>query len=99
MFFYAKMSFMDPETRRMLEKTLELTKENNVMLHKVRGVQKRMAFFGFLRFLIIVGVAFGVFYYLEPYLNKIMDFFVSIGGMQKDLGSGGIPIGEIIKKF
>jgi hypothetical protein len=90
---------MDPETKRILEKTLKLTEENNVMLHKVRGVQKRMALLGFLRFLIIVGVAFGLFYYLEPYLTKIMDFFVSVGGIQKDLNSGGIPIGDILKKF
>jgi hypothetical protein len=89
---------MDPETRRLLEKTLELTKENNNMLHKVRGVQKRMAFFAFLRFLIIVGIAFGIFYYIEPYLTKIMDFFVSIGGA-KDAVNTGIPVGDILKKF
>jgi hypothetical protein len=90
---------MDPETRRLLEKTLELIKENNAMLHKVRGVQKRMAFFAFLRLLVIVGIAFGVFYYLEPYLTKLMDFIISVGGIQKDLNSGGIPIGDILKKF
>jgi zona occludens toxin (predicted ATPase) len=88
---------MDPESKKLLEQTFELTKENNEMLHKVRRVQKRTALFSLLRLLVIIGIAFGVFIYVEPYLTKIMNLFTSFGnsGVQGDSSS----LMDLIKNF
>ena len=66
---------MDPESKKLLEKTFELAEENNKMLHKVRGVQKREFLWRILKYAVIIAIAFGSFYYLEPYVNKLVDLY------------------------
>jgi len=79
---------MDSESKKLLEETLELARENNKMLHKVRGVQKWAAFWSGLKIFIIIGIALGSFYFLEPYINKVTDLYNSISGtMQKAKGA------------
>ena len=69
---------MDPETRKLLEDTYSLTQENNKMLHKVRNVQKWATFMSWLKMIVLIGVTLGSFYFLEPYLNKIMEGYNSL---------------------
>lgn len=76
---------MNPEERKMLEETYELVKDNNEMLHRVRGVQKRAFFWSVLKIIVIAGIAFGAFYYLEPYLNKVMNTLTQISGMKQNV--------------
>ena len=78
---------MDPESRKLLEATLALAEENNKMLHKIRGIQKRETLWHVLKLLVIIGIAFGSFYYIEPYLNKMMDLYNSISGTQERVQS------------
>ena len=66
---------MDPEIKKLLYETHELAEENNKMLRKVRGVQKRQAFLSFLHWFLIIGVAIGAFYFLQPYISKVRAFF------------------------
>ena len=66
---------MDPEAKELLQNTLLLTEENNKILHQIRGVQKREAIWRVLKILVIVGIAFGSFYFLEPYLDKVMSMY------------------------
>jgi preprotein translocase subunit SecE len=65
---------MDQEEKELLQATFNLAEENNKMLHKVRGVQKRQAFLSVLKVLFFVGLALGAFYFLEPYFNNISRF-------------------------
>lgn len=88
---------MEQEEKEILKETLELTKENNKMLKKVRGVQKFQAFWSILKILVIVGVAFGVFIYLEPYFEKVMKTFNEISGIKQDLDNS--PIKDIFNKL
>ena len=66
---------MDPESRKLLENTFQLAKENNRMLHKIRSVQKRAALWSFLRLLLIIGISVGAFYYIQPYTDKIANVY------------------------
>jgi len=66
---------MDSESKQLLENTLTLTEENNKLLHKIRGVQKRETFWNVLKLIVIIGIAFGSFYYIEPYLNKLIGVY------------------------
>ena len=78
-----KIRLMDAEDKQMLQNALALAEENNKMLHKIRGVQKRGTLWQVLKFSIIIGIAFGSFYYLEPYLNKIVNLYDSVAGVEQ----------------
>lgn len=91
------MSFMDPETKQLLQNTLALAEENNKMLHKIRGVQKRETFWNVLKFIIIIAIAVGSFYYVEPYLNKVMGLYNSVTGMEQKINNS--PIQGLLKKL
>lgn len=70
---------MDPESKKLLEKTYELTEENNRMLHKVRSVQRRTAMFQTVKALIVLGISIGAFYFLQPYVDSFRDFIHETG--------------------
>ena len=88
---------MDKESKQLLQNTLALAEENNKMLHKIRGVQKRGTLWQVLKLIVIIGIALGSFYYIEPYLNKIMDLYNSVSGMQQQINNS--PIQDLLKKF
>jgi hypothetical protein len=91
------MFFMDPESKQLLQNVLALAEENNKMLHKIRGVQRRGAVYQVLKYLLIIAIAFGSFYYIEPYLNKIMDLYNSVSGVQQKLNDS--PLQDLLKKL
>ena len=78
---------MDPEERKLLEETLELSKENNALLHKVRGVQKRATLWTGIKLFFIVGIALGAFYYLEPYLDRMVNVYSSFMEREEEVRS------------
>ncbi|HCY17891.1 TPA: hypothetical protein DHT42_01695 [Candidatus Nomurabacteria bacterium] len=88
---------MDQESKQLLQNTLVLAEENNKMLHKIRGVQKRGTLWQVLKLIVIIGIALGSFYYIEPYLNKIIDLYNSVSGMQQQINNS--PIQDLLKKF
>lgn len=71
---------MEPEEKEMLKKTLELAQENNKILHSV----KRSMFWGrvvrVIYWIIIIGAAIGIYYYIEPYLNSAISAYGSAKG-------------------
>jgi len=81
---------MDSESKKLLEETFELAKENNKMLRRVRGFQKWQSFWSILKILVVIGVSLGVVYYLEPYLEKAMSVFNQISGMKQSVDSASI---------
>ena len=89
---------MDPESKKLLEDTFVLAQENNHILHKVRSVQKWATFWSGLKIIIIIGIALGSFYYLEPYYTKIVNFYSSISGTSQNSGSKG-SFQDLLKKF
>lgn len=67
---------MEVNPNEKLDEILELTKENNRMIRALRGAQKRAAAFRLLYWLVIIGLlAFGAFYYVQPYLEQIMGVY------------------------
>ena len=71
---------MNPEEKEILKKTLELSQENNDMLHSIR----RGMFWGrvmrVIYWVVIIGVSIGVYYYIEPYLNGAIDAYGNVKG-------------------
>ncbi|MEK7578968.1 MAG: hypothetical protein AAB460_00320 [Patescibacteria group bacterium] len=70
---------MTPEERKMLEETLALSRENNIVLKKLR----RGALWGramhLLYWVVIIGTTVGAFYFLQPLLDQFGSIY---GGFQ-----------------
>lgn len=88
---------MDSEEKDLLEKTFELEKENNKMLHRIRGVQRRQALWTVFKFLLIFGIAIGAFYYIEPYLEKVAEIFNKISGIEQGIDTSSLK--EMLKNI
>jgi len=86
---------MDPESKQLLQNTLALAEENNKLLHKIRGVQRRETIWNTVKILVIVAIALGSFYYIEPYLNKIMDLYSSVSDMEQKINDS--PLQDLLK--
>ena len=64
---------MDEETKNILEETRRLAEENNNILRYLRRTERIALFIKIARWIIILGIAVGAFYFLQPYveiLNK-----------------------------
>jgi len=71
------------ELKSLLEKNLETSQESLKILKKINRARIVGNLFSFLKWLIIIGVAFGVYYYLQPYINKIPGLLNQIQNIQK----------------
>lgn len=89
---------MDPESKKLLEETFRFAQENNNMLRRVRSVQKWANLWSLLKVLLIIGIALGSFYFLEPFVNKFIGIWNNISGsQQQQLNSN--PIQDLLKKL
>ena len=69
---------MTPEERELLTQSIKLAEENNKML---RGLRLRARISSFLRiiyWLIILGITFGAYYFIEPYVNSMIKSYNDI---------------------
>lgn len=66
---------MDSETKELLKANLELSKENNVLLKKIRKVQKRIQVTKTVYWVIVILVALGAYYYVKPYVGRVESFY------------------------
>ena len=71
----------------MLKKTLELAQDNNKMLHSIR----RGMFWGkvvrVIYWVVIIGAAVGVYYYINPYIDSAISAYGNVKGDLKSFGS------------
>lgn len=75
---------MDQEDRDLMEEVLELSRENNKILHKLH----RAAIIGrigkIIYWVVIIGSMFGVYYFFQPLVENLMDTYNSVlGGFSK----------------
>lgn len=70
----------------MLKKTLELAQENNKMLRSIR----RGMFWGriirVVYWVVIIGAAIGIYYYIAPYLDSAISAYGNVKGDLKSFG-------------
>lgn len=76
-----------------VDELLELTRENNKILHGMRRTQRWSSFFRFAYWAVILGSIFGTYYYFQPTVQKYMKTIQSsMGIIQKfESGVGSIP--------
>ncbi len=74
---------MTPEEQRILRETLELSRETNELVKKMyRGlVWSRVA--KIVYWVVIIGVAVGAFYFLQPYVDGLRNVYSGITNSQE----------------
>jgi len=70
---------MDPLDRQMLRETLELARENNEYLKKMRRTMLMGSVMKFVYWIVILGAAVGAFYFVKPYIDLIQGLGGGIG--------------------
>ena len=66
---------MDEEYKKLLEENLRVSRENNSLLLKVRSVQRWASVTRILYWVVLIGISFGAFYFLQPYIENIMKIY------------------------
>ncbi len=66
---------MDPELDKRLRNIEYSLKENRELLRKIRRVQRNAGLFRLFYWLIIIGITFGAFYYLQPYIKQVQSIY------------------------
>lgn len=71
--------------RAELKKVVKLSEENNTMLRRVDHRAKMAVLWGIFRWAIVIGVALGAFYYIQPYLEQLATIYQSLTGNKLDI--------------
>ena len=76
---------MNPNDKELIQKTYELSEENNKILKGIRSSNRWATAFKIFYWIIIIGVAVGAFYYVQPYVDIAMKAYTSIRGDLKNV--------------
>ncbi len=63
---------MTPEEREILRRVAMLTEENNALLKKTLRRGRIGTAFRFLYWLVIIGISVASYYYIQPYVEKMI---------------------------
>ena len=66
---------MTPEERELLKRCVDLSEENNSMLHSMRRSMRLARIMSILYWVFIIGTAVGAYYLIQPYLNAVTDLY------------------------
>ena len=69
------MTFMDPESKELLKANLELSQENNKMLHAIRRSMQMSRVMSFVYWAFIIGSALGAYYIAQPYIDQVLNLY------------------------
>lgn len=83
---------MDPESKKLLEVTYSLVEENNRMLHSIKRSMFWSRVMTVVYWIVIIGVSVGAFYFVQPYIDQLMEIY---GGAKSNLDN----IGSLLKNF
>ena len=83
---------MNPEEKELLQKTYDLSKENNRILHGLRRSNRYSTILSVFYWIIIIGVSVGAFVYLQPYIDTLTKTY---GSLQTDFNNIKSVTGKI----
>jgi len=95
---------MDTDDRKLLDKVLSLTEENNKLLKKMRRSQQIASFMRVLYWIIILGVTFGAFYLLQPYVEQVVNMYNSVSNTSQKINGTldsvtNVDVGGLLEQF
>ena len=66
---------MDPETKKFMEESLVLAKQNNIMLTKLVQAQQRATIFKYVYWGAIIISTIAVYYVMKPLLGNLLNIY------------------------
>lgn len=69
---------MTPEERELLTQSIKLAEENNKMLRSMRRTARFATTLRIIYWVFILGTAFGAYYFIQPYLNAVINGYSSM---------------------
>jgi len=97
---------MEGDIKNLLEENLKLSKENNELLLKIRGVQRWQQITHILYWFLIIGVSIGAFYFIKPYLGNVLNLYTggvsginNIGDITKNLKNGQTDMQDLLEQL
>ena len=96
---------MDPEVKNLLEENLKISKENNVMLLKIRSVQRWAQITRIFYWVLIIAITIGAFYFIKPYLGNLLNIYtggvsgISNVDITKNLKDGQANMQDLLKSL
>jgi hypothetical protein len=66
---------MDPETKKLLNESLEVEKDNNEMLKKIVRNQRLTNIYRVVYWGIIIFSSVGAYYFIQPYLSSVVNLY------------------------
>jgi hypothetical protein len=76
---------MDTEEKRKLDRVLALSEENNSILKKMLRNQRWARLVRIIYWALIIAAAAGLFYWIQPYLEQIVDVYSGTNSAISDL--------------
>jgi len=87
---------MNPDERKLLDRIANQVDENNTILRGIRRVQRFTTVYRILYWVLIIGLSFGAFYFIQPYVNMLKG--VASGNLDQALNqSSGGGISDLLK--
>jgi hypothetical protein len=77
---------MTPEEKALLNKCVNLAEDNNNILHSIRRSMRLASLMRVLYWIVIIGSAYGAYYFIQPYLVQLVDIYGNSGDVLKILG-------------
>ena len=87
---------MDSDIQKLLERNIALSEENNKMLRRLQSNMRWGRFIHAVYWIIIIGSAFGAYYFLQPYIDQLLQIY---GKVQTVGGSVSPNILDALKNF
>jgi hypothetical protein len=89
---------MDEKENNKLDRLEDMLEENNEILHKLHRAEKLRQFGSLLYWLIVLGLAFGAYYFIQPYVDNLRglygEFRDRIGGAVDNVLPGSETKGD-----
>ncbi|MBP6857804.1 MAG: hypothetical protein KBC11_01265 [Candidatus Pacebacteria bacterium] len=86
---------MDPNIDARLKSIEEKLEKNTEILTRIRRVQKNSQLFKIFYWTIILLATFGAFYYIQPYLNQLVETYTGVQNSQEQIKSSFADFGSI----
>jgi len=94
------------EIKKLLKRNLEISEESSKIIKKIHGVQKTGRILKISKWVLVIALALGAYYYIQPFMET---FWETVGQIKEDFSSlketgesmGNIPSGFLdqVKKL
>lgn len=74
---------MTPEEKQLLEETLALARENNVILSRMQRSQRVTTAIKVLYWVVILALSFGAYWLIQPYVDTLKSSLGNVGELTK----------------